>query len=152
MLEWILFGKGKMVMGGTRYAEEVGGRSLRRFLPLLAELSRINKVARIKNEAVDEEENRIRNLIDDPDFDDPHIAALLRVSRCRVLCTRDTRSLRYYKDRRLFSARAEPKVYQSRRNRSLLSDRYLADCCKPHHKTPMRRNAEILKLLGKAAD
>lgn len=127
VLEWILHGKGSVVYGGKSYIKEIGLQKIK----LLKYLNDVGKAVSLNSEKINIEEQKVSNLIpDSEDFDDPHIIAILRVSECKLICSDDKRLDPYIKDSRLFSSmKKRPRIYRNRRNKSLLSDKYIADCC-----------------------
>lgn len=63
---------------------------------------------------VDQKMNELKALCNDSDFDDPHIAALLIVSGCNILCSEDARSYLYVKRKEWYpNGRKLPKIYKS---------------------------------------
>ena len=47
-----------------------------------------------------------------PDFDDPHIIALLNVSKCKNICTEDVRSEPFLKAKFLYNDKIPPKIHK----------------------------------------
>jgi len=129
VLKWILYGKGKMVYGGSTYKKELG--ELRRYLKLIAEVNRAGKIVPVEDAAVDQAEKHAKVIIPHKDFDDPHIAAIVAVSGCRVICTRDGRSIPHLKRKELYPKHiGVPRFYLSVRNKGLLNDGNLIDKCR----------------------
>jgi predicted nucleic acid-binding protein len=129
VLNWITNGKGKIVYGGTKYRDEL--RAAQRYLGVFGELARARKVVEIPDVDVDREQERIENLVLHRDFDDPHIVAIVSVSRCKLVCSRDKRAYRFIKDVSLYpKAGMRPKIYSDSNNSDLLCDHNIADCCK----------------------
>lgn len=145
VFDWIVNGRGKIVVGGSTFEKEIIKN--RWFIPILTELSRHQKVVRIPNGIIDKLEIEIRNLIPEHiDFDDPHIVALLKASKCRLVCSEDQRAYRYFKSLGIFKAADRPKIYSRLRNEELLADKNVADCCKPYQKLP-KKTVEMLQSL-----
>ncbi len=129
VLEWISSGPGKMVYGGTKYKRELS--NLKRYLGLISEWRRAGKCRILRDDLVDQEEARIHEESQDPDFDDAHILAILIVGRIRLVCTKDDRSIRKLKNKNLHPPKFRgPKFYTSARNVSLLSNRFIVGVCK----------------------
>jgi len=127
ILNWIVNGRGAFVIGGTKYLCEAIG-----FVKIFSELAKVNKVITINKQEVDREEAWAANQIHHPDFDDPHIIALLRVSGCKLICSSDARAYPFFKNKKFFSPVAKrPKIYSQKRNAALLIDANIADCCVP---------------------
>lgn len=126
---WISDGKGKFVYGGTTYIGELSRAS--KYLGIISEWERKGKTVRLCDAIVDAEESRIRELVDDPDFDDPHLAAIVSASRCRLICSEDKRAYPFLTRRDLYPKGVRrPRIYRDCRNAALLCDRYLSPCCK----------------------
>lgn len=135
VLRWIKDGKGKIVYGGTTYKNEL--RRATKYLRLMVQLKTAGKIIEICDEMVDRHEEDLAKQVPDPDFDDRHIAAIIKVSGCKLVCTQDARSHRFLKRSELYRPhRSRPKFYSGKANASLLSDRYITECCKPAHKVP----------------
>lgn len=115
--EWIYNGPGKVLYGGTHFMAEI-----RPFLHIFAELSRQNKTIHLKDHLVDEEEKIVKSLESDPDFDDPHLIAILRISKALLVCTKDIRAIKFLKKRKLYPKNQHcPKLYTSKRNKDILT-------------------------------
>jgi hypothetical protein len=65
VLDWIEFGRGQIVFGGTRYLQEIKG-----YHKLFTELRRANKAIPVSNDRVDLETDRVGLLVQDPNFND----------------------------------------------------------------------------------
>ncbi|MCH8621444.1 hypothetical protein [Undibacterium sp. TS12] len=146
VLEWVIKGKGKMVCGGSKYWEELS--RLKKFLSYFNELNKAGKVVKVDDNLVDEKMRDLMNLCADKDFDDPHIAALLIVSGCKVLCSEDERSYDYMREKKWFaSSKKFPKIIKKTSSKktaaNILSERYIADCCMPCLKLK-KKQAELL--------
>lgn len=125
VLDWILDGKGTFVIGGSTYLGEAIG-----YLKIFAELAKVNKIVDINKQQVDDQEAWAAAQIQHPDFDDPHLVALLRVSGCKLICSLDARAYPYLKHELFFSPAARrPRIYNQRGNADLLSDANIAECC-----------------------
>lgn len=130
VLDWIVFGRGKIVYGGAKYLEEL--TRAQKYLRLFTELDRQGKIVHINDEEVDREQQRIEELIGDPDFDDPHLVAIVSVSRCNLICSEDRRAYPFLKDRQLYPKGCKPpKIYSSRKHKALLIDANIARVCMP---------------------
>ncbi len=144
VLNWVLHGKGKFVIGGSKYMGEL--KKATRYLRLFRILNTTkDKVVRLDNKMVDDEQARIEALITDTDFDDPHLPAMIIVSKCQVICSDDTRSIRFVTDSRLYPDGVKtPKYYTGCRNKNLLCDNYIDDRYKPLNKIPQNK-ADMLE-------
>lgn len=134
--DWIIAGKGKMVCGGTKYWDELG--LLIKYLRIVNQLRKAGKVVKVDDAEVDKKMNELMLLCNDKDFDDPHIAALLIVSGCKVLCSEDERSYPYIKRKAWYpDGKPTPKIYKRtafKNASSILSDSNMANICKPCEK------------------
>ncbi|MDP2036185.1 MAG: hypothetical protein Q8L04_02300 [Ignavibacteria bacterium] len=145
VLEWIISGEGRIVWGGTKYKEELKLAS--RFLKIFNELKKSDKICKIDDKIVDDHETIVKKLIKEHDFDDPHIAAIIRASGCRLVCTSDTRSIKYLKQNILYRKICKkPKFYTKKSNASLLIKKNIGNCCMPI-KIVSQEQKSILKKL-----
>lgn len=130
VLDWILKGNGKAVYGGSKYRDELS--KAHSYLKIFGLLNRYNRTLKIDDVIVDKEQARIESLITDPDFDDPHLPAIVIASSCRLICSEDIRSIRFVRDTKLYSKPLRaPKYYTGKRNKGLLSDKNIPDVHKP---------------------
>lgn len=125
--KWIFSGRGRMVFGGTSYIRELN--RLKKYLPIVAELSRQGKVVRIKDGEVDVVEKRVKKLVKSTDFDDPHIVAIVDVSGCRLVCTLDARADRFLRDSSLYKKSRRPSIYRSASHLHLLRNSNIVGAC-----------------------
>ncbi|MDH1840491.1 hypothetical protein ACEUCT_07640 [Aeromonas caviae] len=133
VLDWIIHGKGKMVCGGTKYWDEL--QRIGKYIRFFNQLNKAGKVVKIDDGKVDEKMKELMILCTDPDFDDPHIAALLIVSGCKVICTEDERSYPYIRNKCWYpKGRNIPKIYKKTSFKiasKLLIDDNIAEICLP---------------------
>jgi len=134
VLFWIVKGKAKLVIGGSVYMSELA--KMEYYLRLIAELTRLRKVYRADDREVDAHQSDILSQEAASDFNDSHIVSLLSVTRCRILCSRDTKSFKYIQDSRFYRLRVDrPKIYTNvghKPRRAILCDRNLCANCEPH--------------------
>lgn len=91
----------------------------------------------------------MKKEITDKDFDDPHLPAIVIVSKCKVICSCDTRSVKFVTLPQLYPKGIDvPKYYTSKRNIDLLSDKYVHNCYKPLNKCNKSDQESIAKLLA----
>lgn len=128
VLSWVVAGRGKVVYGGTKYRREL--RRASKYHSLLAELKREGKVVEILDSDVDSHEKLLSRK--EPKFNDAHIAAIVIVSRCKLVCTNDTKAVPYLTMTSLYPRPVRrPKVYSYSERRTLLVDRHIAEVCRP---------------------
>jgi predicted nucleic acid-binding protein len=123
--EWVINGGGKVVYGGSKYKGE-----LKKYLGLYVELKRKNRAIYIDDALVDQEEILVSRQLQNADFDDQHLVALLRISKCKLICSLDERAYPYFRHRLFFNPAANrPRIYNQYRNRDLLIRRNIAAIC-----------------------
>lgn len=146
VLEWIVSGKGKMVCGGTKYWEELS--TVRKYLRLFNELNKAGKVVKVDDASVDIKMDELMGLCNDSDFDDPHIVALLIVSKCKVVTSEDSRSYPYIKRREWYSKSKDiPKIYKKSSfsvASTILSDKNIAEICLPCLKLKKKQSESLM--------
>lgn len=119
VLVWVTKGGGRVIYGGTKYKSEL--KKSGRYLSLLVELSRRGRVVILDDKLVDAVEKVVRGKENNPDFDDPHLLALVIVSHCKVICTNDKRAHKFIKKSSLYPpGMSRPSIYSSKKNSDLL--------------------------------
>jgi predicted nucleic acid-binding protein len=127
VLDWILSGNGKIIVGGTKFDEEIFEK-ISWFRKLFIILKDLNKVVIIDLKKVDAYQALVEKKRKHRDFDDPHLIALLATSNCRVLCTGDSRAFPFIRDRDLYPKRkTPPAIYSNEKNSNLLCNKILLD-------------------------
>jgi len=130
VLNWIN-GKGCMVYGGTKYLEEL--RKLPRYLAIVVELRKLRRAIPICTEKVDAIAATLMTEYPDPQFNDPHIVALVIASGCAVVCTNDKKAISYLRRVDVFSKRGmgRPSVYRGHKSHHrLCSDSKIVGACR----------------------
>jgi hypothetical protein len=113
IINWLLYGKGKLVFGGYYFEKEIK-ESLIGFMPLIKELTRLNKTHYFSNEDVDVLTKEIKNRIKDTDFNDPHLVALLIISKATVFCSNDKKSFKFIKEKSLYpKGQNMPRIFSA---------------------------------------
>lgn len=131
--EWIYDKTGMIILGGSRYRKELLRTG--RYIQVLNELSKVGKTLVLDRDLVDREADRITRKVDDNDCNDAHIIAIIVVSKCRLVCTKDKKSHRFLFDKRLYPSGVDrPALYSGRRNANLLLPKYVGDICKKNQK------------------
>lgn len=127
--DWVFNGHGKFVLGGTQYFQELSKIST--VLAVLKEYEKMHRLIKINNEEIDRHCAEVKAIEPSPDFDDPHLVALVRATGCKLVCVRDPRSHRFLKAVRFYaSSKLRPKLYTQRGNSILLCPKNIASCCK----------------------
>lgn len=117
--EWIHRREGFLLYGGKTFKDELIKSHHR------ARLVRLMKDAgmaiEIREDLVDAAEAKVKTALAETTCDDPHVIALLMVSRCPLLCSQDKRSFPFVKDKSNYP-KGTPKVriYTGIRNIKLL--------------------------------
>jgi hypothetical protein len=147
VLNWILSGKGKLIYGGTKYLTELG--KSRKYLKIIGLLnSRAKRVIIVDKEKVDQEQVRIESLITDNDFDDPHLPAIVIISKCMLICSEDSRSTKFVTRGELYpKGIIVPKYYMGFRNKDLLCNENIDKKYKPFTKCNKKEKDIIIACL-----
>lgn len=132
--DWILGGKGKMVVGGSTYYKELG--KMHKFRKFYLALRKAGKVViGGSEEQIDDLEEKLKKTLSHRDFDDPHIVALLIVSGCKVICSEDVRAYPFFQKKEWYpKGKGVPKIYCERsylKSSEILCDSNIADVCLP---------------------
>lgn len=129
VFDWIETGKGKIVYGGKNYMKELG--KARRYSRLFVNYSKKGKTVHLNDEEVDKHEKEIEAKVNDSNCDDPHIMAMIAVSKCKVLCSSDKRSYKYIKNQSFYPKGVNrPKIYSKRSCENLLVEDNIIQICK----------------------
>jgi len=135
VLDWIDKGKGKMIYGGTKYKRELAGCS-KDFIDMLNKFNARRKIVKLPDKEVDHAEIEVKQIkeklkVNDKDFNDEHIVAIVRVSKCRVVCSADSSSFKFIKDKQFYPRGINPpEIYTKEKNKNLLNDRAIVEVCK----------------------
>lgn len=131
--DWILGGKGKMVVGGSTYYEEL--EKMYKFRKFYIALRKAGKVVVGCDEKIDNLELDLKETLNHRDFDDPHIVALLIISGCKIICSEDARAYPFFQKSEWYpKGKSVPKIYCKRahsKSKELLSDSNIAEICLP---------------------
>lgn len=147
VLDWVIGGKGKFVIGGTKYLDELKqNRKALSFLNIMR--SKTNKVIILNKNKVDEWQIIIQQKKQDSDFDDPHLPAMVIVSRCLLICSLDKRSIEYVTSKSIYPKNIKvPKYYTGIHNVNLLCDKYIDKKYFPLDKLNKRTQNYLLEQL-----
>lgn len=130
VFEWIVKGKGIMVIGGSKYHGEL--KKLYKYNTIIRYLKEVGKVHIGDREKIDKYQLEIEEVRDDEDFDDPHLPAIIIETKCRIICSEDTRSIPYVTNSKFYPKGIKiPVYYTSSRNKNILSDKYVDESLKP---------------------
>jgi hypothetical protein len=124
--DWIKKQKGAcFVYGGTKYKSEI--KKMRKYLTLIAELQKAGKFVEINGDMIDGYAVRLKEVCSDRAFNDEHLVAILDVSGCKLLCTKDIEAMPYIKRKEFYSDQKIPQIYSGSRNRDLLNVTYIVE-------------------------
>ena len=128
--DWILHKNGKIVYGGTTYFNELAKTG--KFVPIFRRLKDIGKVIELHDcKKVDAIEEELKAKVSDKKFNDPHIVAIIAVSKCKIVCTKDRESFEFIKNKALYpKGTRPPKIYKQKRNKDILNNHNIAEICK----------------------
>ena len=126
--DWIRNGPGKVITGGTSYDNEL--KRSERTLALIVNLAKISRTIHLPDLEVDQAEEFIVNNIG-LHSNDPHIIAMVVVSKCCIVCTKDVPLTDDFADnfRAKFGVR-RPRVYKRKEHKTLLCNKNIANVCK----------------------
>jgi hypothetical protein len=126
---WILKRNGKIVYGGKSYINEL--KKLPSYLNLFSRLNSMGKVVKLNDDKVNEEQERIKPMVNKTKFNDPHIIAILAVSKCKVVCSNDKESFEFIHNSALYPKGVKPpKIYSKKSCENLLVDNNIIEICR----------------------
>ena len=149
VLKWVLEGKGKFIIGGTKYMNELRKvKSASSFLSMLRMRTK-DKVVMLDREKVDSYQSIMEEIVDDPHFDDPHLPAMVIVSHCMVICSLDARSIDFVTRPSLYPRGVKvPRYYTGMHNVDLLCDKYIDKRYKPLSKLSHSQSERFAGLIS----
>ena len=74
--DWVVNGEGKIVFGGTKFIQEISIDQAW-FLKFLRILKDCGKAIQADTKRVDARQAVVQSIVTNPDFDDPHLLALI---------------------------------------------------------------------------
>ncbi|MDR0561677.1 MAG: hypothetical protein LBG73_03215 [Spirochaetaceae bacterium] len=110
------------VYGGKKYKDEM--RNMVKYLDLIDELKKAGKFVEINGRMIDEDAARLKNICTDVAFNDEHIVAILNISGCKLVCTKDTSAMPYIKRKDFYSDKKRPQIYSGARSKNVLKSIY----------------------------
>jgi predicted nucleic acid-binding protein len=131
VLDWILNKEGKLVAGGKKYHNEIFGK-FSKYTKLLSQMKKARKIYFHNSDIVDAKEKEFKGLFTAEDYDDEHILALLSITKCRILCTKDEGLIKYAGMKLFYQSKQKPPlVYKDSSNKNILNKRNIAKVCQP---------------------
>jgi hypothetical protein len=76
---------------------------------------------------IDEYADKLKLLCQDAAFNDEHLVAILNVSGCKLVCTKDIEAMPYIKRKEFYSDHKIPQIYSGVRNSDLLNVTYIVE-------------------------
>lgn len=143
--DWIIHDKGKVVIGGSKFSAELLRAG--KYLKIFGELKKRRKLVSIDNEKVNLKEEEIKHNVP-AKCNDAHIIAIISVSGCKLVCSVDSSSYPFLKQRNLYPTGGVPKIYSRKGNSDLLNDQNIADCCKPTVSYSRRQSHNIMDMIN----
>lgn len=124
VLNWIIYGNGFFVYGGTKYLNEL--KKCKRYHKIFRLLKDMNKVIHFKNKdkKIDEITDKLNQQYGNEDFDDPHLPAIVLVTKCKLICSTDVRSMPYVRNSKMYPKNfGVPMYYTCEKDQDLLIDK-----------------------------
>lgn len=143
VLEWIIRGNGFLVYGGSKYKQEL--KDAMKFMRFFNLLKAAKKAVSFDDDTIDKLQTKYEQLINDPDFDDPHLPAIVLVSKCRLICTKDRRSYRFVTSPGMYPKRFHvPMYYSGLQDVGKLTDKNIPKCLMIHRSRLNKNQKEII--------
>ncbi len=139
--DWIENSRCKIVYGGTKYGKHL--RDNPRFRSYLAEHEHKGKIKRLCRAEVDSATSIIKGNFSGIDFNDHHIVALVLITRCKLVCSRDnglknlidicysSSGSTIIKSQLRIRNLRKPSIYRSRGSAATIRSRTSTDNCGP---------------------
>ena len=118
-LRWLNSGKGKLVIGGERFDQELS--RVPKFREWADQAQRAGRLIRQSKDRIDQETERIENS-GCLKSDDPHIIALAQVSGARLLFSNDRELQDDFKNPEIIN-NPRGKIYSTLRNNDFTNDK-----------------------------
>jgi hypothetical protein len=129
VLDWIKEGKGRIVYGGSKYLSEL--EKMTHYRRILIDYERKRKTIKLDDYKVDQKQQEIEGIIKHPDFNDSHIVAIIIVSRCRLLCSKDSSSYPFIRNKTLYPSKfGKISIYRGYNDKDMLLSRNVKRLCK----------------------
>lgn len=129
VFDWIFYGPGRVVYGGTKYKDEL--KKARRYFGIFLELRKQRKAIEVDDFKVDQRQAELEEMVKHKDFDDAHIIAIVIVSGCRLICSNDSRAYTFIQDKKLYPKNFKrAKIYKGLSNQNLLLAGILPSICR----------------------
>jgi len=113
------------VYGGTKYKCEL--EKVTKYHKIINQLKNVGKFVEINTQMIDENARQLKIICPDIDFDDEHIVAILNISGCKLVCTKDIRAQEYIKRKDFYSDKKVPQIYSRVKHKNLLQKKYIVE-------------------------
>lgn len=113
------------IYGGTKYKQEL--KKMKEYHKLLNEFKKSGRCVEINSELIDNNANQLKIICNDAAFNDEHIVAIVNISGCKLVCTKDKEAMFYIKKKEFYNDQKIPQIYSGARNRDLLSNAYIVE-------------------------
>jgi hypothetical protein len=129
VLDWIDNGKGRIVYGGSKYLSEL--EKMTHYRRILIDYRRKRKVIKLADDKVDQKQQELEAIIPNPDFNDAHIVAIIIVSGCRLLCSNDSSSYPFIREKKLYPPKfGKVSIYKGYADKNMLQSWNVNKLCK----------------------
>lgn len=146
VLNWVVNGYGTLVYGGSKYDKEL--YNAKEYLKLFNLLKKIRKAEKAENLIVDDQEKIVEKILSTNRFNDKHLAAIVRVTGCKIICTKDKTSHKYLKDKRVYQGKGKvPSLYTRKEHSKLLCNKNIVNFCKPCFKLDKQERINFNNIL-----
>ena len=126
IMDWLNKGKGKIIIGGGKYKNELCKAT--KYLNLIVEFEKQGCIHYIDDAHVNCEQENVKKKEMSSTFNDPHIVAMSIVSKCKLVCTHDNELKKFIKKRIFYPRNTSiPKLYSHRNHKKQLSRNCSAD-------------------------
>ncbi len=117
--------KAKFVYGGDKYYEELWGAN--KYFDLLENLRMQGSVQLINHTLVNQYQLKLKAEWPE-DFNDTHLAAIVEVSGCRLICTKEEKARKYLEKEKVYCNSKVPKIFRSKNtDRDLLCNDHIVE-------------------------
>jgi rRNA-processing protein FCF1 len=111
------------VYGGTKYKCEL--EKIPKYHKIINQLKNAGKFIEINAQMIDENARQLKIICSDTNFDDEHIIAILNISGCKLVCTKDIKAQEYIKRKDFYSDKKVPRIYSKSKHKRLLRKKYI---------------------------
>ena len=128
-------GKIKIVYGGSKYKSELeNAKSYFHYFNIfniLTQYKKARKVIKLDDNKVDQKQQELEKIIQHPDFNDQHIVAIIIVSGCRLVCSKNSKHYPFIKDKIFYPSKfGKISIYRGYNDKDMLLSRNVKRLCK----------------------